>query len=139
MSLFRSAIVICSSIFQPGGFRKAIQLLMIPLCVVFTSTVSAQSNLYSKADVPLPSAFGEPGSLVVSPSMGSVSDSIPIVLPPGRRGMQPGLTLSYNSMAGTGLAGMGWNVTSASIERSRLEGTPARPGCQSEDRYTFSL
>src|SRR3982750_3274482 len=39
---------------------------------------------------------------------GASTYSIPLVLPPGRAGMQPSLTLSYNSRRGDGLAGMGW-------------------------------
>ena len=47
-------------------------------------------------------------------SGGSASYSIPIVLPPGRKGMQPNISLSYSSRAGNGIAGMGWNVSGLS-------------------------
>jgi RHS repeat-associated protein len=39
---------------------------------------------------------------------GAFSYTIPIEIPPGRRGMQPKLSLEYNSFSGNGIAGMGW-------------------------------
>ena len=44
-------------------------------------------------------------------SGGSASYEIPIAVPPGRRGMQPGLSLGYSSRAGNGIAGMGWSLS----------------------------
>ena len=47
-------------------------------------------------------------------SGGSSSYSIPIALPPGRKGMQPNISLNYSSKSGNGIAGMGWNVSGLS-------------------------
>jgi RHS repeat-associated protein len=41
---------------------------------------------------------------------GAAVTEIPIVVPTGRRGLQPNLSLSYGSQAGSGLAGVGWSI-----------------------------
>ena len=45
---------------------------------------------------------------------GAATIHIPIEVPPGRRGMQPDLSLDYSSRAGNGIAGMGWSVSGLS-------------------------
>lgn len=52
-----------------------------------------------------PSVGTTPGQGGVSG--GSASYNIPIVLPPGRKGMQPNISLSYSSRGDNGIAGMG--------------------------------
>ncbi|NPU84133.1 MAG: hypothetical protein HPY65_06565 [Syntrophaceae bacterium] len=48
---------------------------------------------------------------------GDAKISIPIVVPPGRAGMAPSLTLSYSSSAGNGWIGTGWNIETGFIQR----------------------
>jgi len=49
------------------------------------------------------------GELGVSPS-GSATYSIPVAVPAGTTGLQPKITLQYDSLAGNGPAGMGWSI-----------------------------
>jgi RHS repeat-associated protein len=108
----------------------------------FSTSGSAQVSQNSKTEVPLPAAFGEPGSVNVSTVFGAVSDSIQIIVPSGRRGVQPRLSLSYSSMGGSGIAGKGWGISTGRVEKWRADGLPARPlpaGQDSTGRFTFSL
>ncbi|MCG8685028.1 MAG: hypothetical protein MI892_09155, partial [Desulfobacterales bacterium] len=47
-------------------------------------------------------------------SFGSATYNIPIEIPQGINGIQPSISLSYNSSANEGLAGMGWSLNGVS-------------------------
>jgi RHS repeat-associated protein len=60
-------------------------------------------------------------------SGGAATYEIPLVLPPGRRGMEPKLSLTYSSRAGNGLLGMGWSLSGLSSIH-RCPSTPEQDG-----------
>ncbi|MFP5344073.1 MAG: SpvB/TcaC N-terminal domain-containing protein [Gammaproteobacteria bacterium] len=55
-----------------------------------------------------------PGSFNVD-DQGAANYTIPIQAPPGTAGMQPNLSLQYNSQSGNGLLGMGWSLGGFSV------------------------
>src|SRR5439155_24796989 len=56
--------------------------------------------------------------LIQAPSanqMGTANLTFPILLPAGRQGMAPSLSVNYNSGVGNGWMGLGWNLTLSTI------------------------
>jgi hypothetical protein len=65
--------------------------------------------------------YSNPEAVTVSQT-GSASFSYPIAVPPGRNGLQPNISLTYNSYSGNGWIGVGWELNLGSIKRSRRDG-----------------
>lgn len=67
--------------------------------------------------------LGPPNSIVSGLTAGAFSTTdagaatyrIPITISPGTGGMQPQLSLSYNSQGGNGFIGLGWNIEGLSV------------------------
>ncbi|MFI0481123.1 SpvB/TcaC N-terminal domain-containing protein [Actinomadura sp. 9N215] len=70
-----------------------------------------------------------------NPVTGTASMSVPLALSPGRGGVSPQLTLSYDSGAGNGPYGLGWTVDLPSISRTTDRGLPR----YLDDEDTFQL
>lgn len=66
------------------------------------------------------------GSFAVS-NTGAATYSIPIAVPPGVSGVQPGLAIAYQSGSGNGLLGVGWGISGLS-EIDRCSKTPVQDG-----------
>ncbi|SEH28909.1 polymorphic toxin type 23 domain-containing protein [Chryseobacterium culicis] len=81
------------------------------------------------------------GELSVSPT-GGASYSIPIATLPGIKNIAPGISLSYSSQAGNGIAGWGWNITGIS-SITRVASTKFHDGLidavnfNEKDRFTL--
>ncbi|NMO20009.1 hypothetical protein HPC49_21990 [Pyxidicoccus fallax] len=86
------------------------------------------------ADTVLPTEKGSDGFVAglttgqsgVSPD-GAATYSLPLWLPAGRAGVQPELSLNYQSTGANGPLGLGWGISAAS-QISRCGLTPARDG-----------
>lgn len=74
----------------------------------------------------------------ISGISGAFSHSIPIAIPPGRKGMQPGLSFVYSNQGGQDLntIGYGWDIPIPYIERINKVGTG---DLYTEDYFSSSL
>jgi RHS repeat-associated protein len=61
-------------------------------------------------------------------SSGAAHVSFPIEVPPGRRGLQPNLALTYSNNGGNSWVGMGWDIQPPSIEIDTRFGVPRYQG-----------
>jgi RHS repeat-associated protein len=94
------------------------------------------------ADLPAATALAIPATSSAGATAGSfgVSDiggaqySIPISIPPGIAGMQPGVSLNYSNMGGNGHVGVGWSIGGLSAI-SRCPKTVAQDGAKSGINY----
>ncbi|HEY5471299.1 MAG TPA: SpvB/TcaC N-terminal domain-containing protein, partial [Bacteroidales bacterium] len=86
-----------------------------------------KSNVIEVPSIALPKGGGAIKSIdekfSVNAVNGSASFSIPLPFSPAR-GASPSLSLSYNSGAGNGIFGLGWNLSLASIKRKTDKGLP---------------
>lgn len=60
-----------------------------------------------------PNAGTLPGELGIN-NGGAATYSVPIVVPPGAAGMQPSISLDYNSQDGNSIVGLGWSLSGMS-------------------------
>ena len=108
-----------------------------------TKTQAGAKTLGTQAILPMDSGTGGTGDITsgsvgqgasLSPLLsesfqtdlatGSATANIPIVVPPGRKNMQPSLAISYSSNNSNGICGVGWGLTTSSIQRSTKKGIP---------------
>lgn len=73
-----------------------------------------------------------------NPVTGTGSMSIPIATSPGRSGFGPQLSLSYDSGAGNGPFGLGWNLSLPSITRKTDKGLPRYDDFDESDVFILS-
>ncbi|MBD1930315.1 MULTISPECIES: SpvB/TcaC N-terminal domain-containing protein [Cyanophyceae] len=73
-----------------------------------------------------------------NPVTGTGSMSVPIAISPGRSGFGPQLSLSYDSGAGNGIFGLGWNLSLSSITRKTDKGLPRYWDGEESDVFMLS-
>ena len=73
---------------------------------------------------------------------GTGNFTVPIVVPPGRNGLQPQLALTYSTGNGNGAFGLGWALSIPSVSRKTSKGVPRyldRSNGESQEQDTFLL
>ena len=73
-----------------------------------------------------------------NPVTGSGSMSVPLPVTPGRSGFGPQLSISYDSGAGNGPFGFGWNLSLPSITRKTDKGLPRYRDAEEADVFLLS-
>lgn len=112
-----------------SGFNFIFVLMFASLFLSLSATTHAQTLL----------AGSVAGQFSVNQN-GAATYTLPIQVPPGITGMQPQLSLNYNSQDGHGLAGVGWSLGGLSVI-TRCETTLAQEGVRGvvnlddNDRY----
>jgi hypothetical protein len=101
------------------------------------SVLLATAVLAVERSGPNPGNLAPTGTANASLFTGAFTYSYPIAVPPGRNGMQPDLNLTYNSQAGNGWLGIGWDFSVGSIQRSTRKGVPTYNDGQ--DTFVFNL
>jgi Salmonella virulence plasmid 65kDa B protein len=107
--------------------RSTIYINIYIYCVSLFAQPTSYGTLYTETtfanksiDLTLPD-----GNVagVASTSGGSANYTVPIVVPPGTKGITPSISLAYNSNGGDGQIGMGWSLSSLS-QISRIGNSP---------------
>src|SRR5690554_3012261 len=95
-------------------------LFTVTSIVLFTVHFFGQTVSYDNVKSPRQKTIntsyevGNTNASINVSSSGALVSSIPIYILPGTAGMQPSVSVNYNSQSGNGTMGMGWNVSAAS-------------------------
>ncbi len=103
---------------------------------------SDQSYFAAPPTVSLPKGGGAIKGMgekfAANPVTGTGSMSVPIATSPGRSGFGPQLSVSYDSGAGNGIFGLGWNLSLPSITRKTDKGLPRYWDSEESDVFILS-
>jgi len=102
------------------GFRGIFSFIFI-LIITFSAT-GAFAQLPESEGTIAPIGMSVPKTDVFAYN-GAATSSIPILVPAGRGGIGPNLSLSYNSIQKNAALGIGWNLDMGFIQRSTKQGT----------------
>ena len=107
-----------------------------------TDNQNDKSNIVSAPSVSLPKGGGAIKGIgekfSANPVTGTGSMSVPIALSPGRGGFGPQLSLSYDSGAGQGVFGLGWQLAQPNISRKTDKGLPRYLDEENTDVFIIS-
>src|SRR6266403_754181 len=108
------------------GFEWPVRFRSLALHPMLWGALWLASPICYSQTAPVTAAGATAGTISVA-SSGASTYTIPLQVPPGTAGVEPKLTLSYNSQAGNGLLGVGWSLTGLSTI-SRCAATISQDG-----------
>ena len=117
-----------------ASLMKIVVTALFALMCTAIASAQVAGNPQSKA--PLSMVLGQPRSVQVARPYGMLTDSVSIVVPPGRRGVEPHLMLNYSSGNGDGVLGVGWDLTIGYVEQDLRNGLPA---AVETDTFSFEI
>lgn len=107
-----------------------------------TSDETKQSPSFAAPAISLPKGGGAIRGIgekfAANPVTGTGSMTVPIATSPGRSGFGPQLALSYDSGAGNGPFGFGWNLSLPAITRKTDKGLPQYRDAEESDVFILS-
>jgi RHS repeat-associated protein len=103
---------------------------------------SARTSQFSAPSISLPKGGGAIRGIgekfAANPVTGTGSMTVPIAATPGRSGLAPQLSLSYDSGSGNGPFGLGWNLSLPEITRKTDKGLPKYQDEEESDVFILS-
>lgn len=98
-------------------------LFVIAALLIFCNKINGQNTVYTPLytsgnfikTIDFTKPVGEIAGDASTTATGGVTYSIPIFTCPGTNGMQPSISLTYNSQTSSGIAGYGWSLSGLSV------------------------
>ena len=107
-----------------------------------TRPSQSDSSPFSPPSISLPKGGGAMRDMGekfgANPVTGTASVTVPLGLSPGRSGFTPVLSLAYDSAAGNGPFGFGWNLSLPHITRKTDKGLPQYKNSNDSDVFILS-
>jgi RHS repeat-associated protein len=99
-----------------------------------TASAAVLSGSENEDNIDISSLNFESMDVSQAGNTGAAFASIPIIVPPGRKGIEPKISLQYNSIFQNGWVGIGWKLDMGAIQRSKK-----RAVNYSADNYVLSV
>jgi hypothetical protein len=121
----------CSSNDHPVIFRLrhgSVQSKIFSIIIVATLSLAPLTKAYAAfgdgtPTIPNADVFTRSGKTKVDGTSGALTQQFSLDIPPGRSGLQPDLSLQYNSQnAQDGIVGYGWSLSAPYIQRLNKTG-----------------
>jgi hypothetical protein len=112
--------------------KQSILIFIIGLTALFFGII--QQSFADETSAPLTQSLTE--SYQTDLMTGAAIVSVPVKVPPGRKNIQPNISLNYSSNSPNGICGVGWRMDLGSIQCDTKHGVPKYDGT---DGFTANI